>query len=144
MASAAAPSASTFAPGSFDSRKLMIETKPIFLISGTASTLIAPEQETVVSARAKFTMPGTVSLVTSCAASGEAAIDAARIKPAERKIDFMVSLLASRHHDFTRPEITPAVQPCVIMQYRDRQSESRPPRLNPAFRPASQPASQPR
>ena len=44
--------------------KVEIETKPIFLISGTASVVIAPAQATVVSSRARFLMPATGSLVT--------------------------------------------------------------------------------
>src|SRR5258707_26260 len=42
----------------------VIEANPNFLISGTASAFVAPAQATVVSTRAKFVMPGTVSFVT--------------------------------------------------------------------------------
>src|ERR1700694_1367667 len=91
---AAAASASTFAPGSLASRKLMIDAKPIFLISGTASGLMAPEHATVVSMRARLVTPGIVSLVTCWAPAGEAAIHTATIKPAAiRKYDLTVSLL---------------------------------------------------
>jgi hypothetical protein len=44
--------------------RLMIEAKPSFLISGTASTFVAPAHATVVSRRVKLVTPGTVSLVT--------------------------------------------------------------------------------
>jgi len=44
---AAASSASTFAPSSLASLKLMIDANPIFLISGTASALVAPAQATL-------------------------------------------------------------------------------------------------
>jgi hypothetical protein len=36
----------------------MIDAKPIFLSSGTASGLVAPPHATVVSSRAKFVTPG--------------------------------------------------------------------------------------
>ena len=43
----------------------MIETNPIFLISGIAtSALIAPAHAIVVWSRARLVMPGTVSFVT--------------------------------------------------------------------------------
>src|SRR5262245_56173406 len=64
---AASASASTFAPASVGSRRLIIEAKPSFLISGTASGFVAPPQATVVSSRAKLVAPGTSCLVTCCA-----------------------------------------------------------------------------
>src|SRR4051812_46052700 len=66
---AAAASPSTFAPASDGRRRLMIDAKPIFLISGTASGVVAPPHATVVSSLAKFCTPGTVCLVTCCAAA---------------------------------------------------------------------------
>src|SRR4029434_1002118 len=60
---AAAASASTLAPASVGSRKLMIDLNPSFLISGTPSGLVAPPQATVVSKRAKFVTPGTSDFV---------------------------------------------------------------------------------
>ncbi len=45
----------------------MIDAKPIFFSSGTASGVVAPPQATVVSSLAKFWTPGTVCLVTCCA-----------------------------------------------------------------------------
>ena len=51
----------------------MIELKPIFLISGTASGVVAPPQATVVSSLAKLLAPGTVGFVTCCAPAGWAA-----------------------------------------------------------------------
>src|SRR6185295_8472650 len=64
----AAASASTFAPASVGSRRLMIDLNPIFFSSGTASGVVAPPQATVVSSWAKLDAPGTVGLVTCCAA----------------------------------------------------------------------------
>src|SRR5450631_2125482 len=64
---AAAASPSTLAPASDGSRRLMIEAKPIFFSSGTASGVVAPPQATVVSSLAKFWTPGTGCLVTCCA-----------------------------------------------------------------------------
>ena len=46
----------------------MIDLKPIFFSSGTASGVVAPPQATVVSSWAKLVTPGTVCLVTCCAA----------------------------------------------------------------------------
>ena len=61
---AAAASASTLAPASVGSRRLMIDLNPSFLISGTPSGFVAPPQATVVSRRAKFVTPGTSDFVT--------------------------------------------------------------------------------
>src|ERR1700732_1370810 len=69
---AAAASASTSAPGSVGRGRVVVDANPIFLISGTASALVAPAQATVVSTRAKFVTPGTVSLVTFWAPTGAA------------------------------------------------------------------------
>src|ERR1022692_641224 len=91
---AAAASASRSAPGSVAWRRLMIETKPNFLISGTTSALIAPAQATVVSRRWKLVMPSTVGALTSCAQTGDTDAQAAEIKPAAiRKCEFMADLL---------------------------------------------------
>src|SRR5689334_16412079 len=96
---AAASSASRLAPSSLACRKLMIDAKPNFLISGTAVALIAPEQATVVSRRWKFVMPSTVSLVTSCARTGAAPSQTLEIKAAAiRNCDFMESLLKKKLH----------------------------------------------
>src|SRR5216683_6533107 len=96
---AAASSASRFAPSSLGCLKLMIDAKPNFLISGTASTLIAPEQATVVSRRWKFVMPSTVSLVTSCAPTGIATSQRLESKAAAiRNCDFMGNLLERKSH----------------------------------------------
>src|SRR5579863_10062301 len=97
---AAASSSGRFAPSSLGCRKLMIDAKPNFLISGTAVALIAPEQATVVSMRWKLVMPSTVSLVTSCARTGVAAIQTLEIKAAAiRNCDFMGNLLHMELHD---------------------------------------------
>src|SRR5258708_18590901 len=85
---AAASSGSRLAPSSLAWRRLMMDAKPYFLMSGTAVALIAPEHATVVSIRWKFVMPSTVSLVTSCAQTGTAAshtpeINAAKIRNRE-------------------------------------------------------------
>src|SRR6476619_4111353 len=64
---AAAASASTFAPGSLASRRLMMDLYPISFIVGTASGDVAPAQATVVSRRAKFVTPGTDGFVICCA-----------------------------------------------------------------------------
>src|SRR6202030_1350419 len=69
---AAAASASTFAPGSVGTRRLMIDAYPIFFSSGTASGVVAPPQATVVSSLAKLVTPGTDCLVTCCAYAGRA------------------------------------------------------------------------
>src|ERR1700680_5322881 len=96
---AAASSASRFAPSSLACRKLMIDAKPNFLISGTAVALIAPEQATVVSRRWKLVMPSTDSLVTSCARTGAAARHRLEIKAATiRNCDFMEELLSEKLH----------------------------------------------
>src|ERR1700688_2268394 len=96
---AAASSCSRFAPSSLACRKLMIEAKPYFLISGTAVALIAPEQATVVSMRWKFVMPSAVSLVTSCARTGAAANQRLEIRTvAIRNCDFMENLLERKLH----------------------------------------------
>src|SRR5271169_2535383 len=96
---AAASSTSRFAPSSLACRKLMIDAKPNFLISGTAVALIAPEQATVVSRRWKFVMPSTVSLVTSCARTGVAASQTLEIKAAAiRNCDFIGNLLWRKVH----------------------------------------------
>src|SRR5581483_10479799 len=55
----------------------MIELNPIFLISGTASGVVAPPHATVVSRRAKLVTPGTGDLVT-CAAATPAPTNVAR------------------------------------------------------------------
>ena len=49
------------APFSVGWRRLMMEAKPYFLISGTAVALMAPEHATVVSRRFKLVMPSTFS-----------------------------------------------------------------------------------
>src|SRR5580698_10503965 len=96
---AAAASPSRSAPASLGSRKLMIDAKPNFLISGTAVALIAPVQATVVSMRLKLVMPSTVSLLTSCARTGTTANHAHEIKPAAiRNWDFMGNLLKGKFH----------------------------------------------
>src|SRR5947207_13598359 len=58
------------APGSLGTRTLMMDAKPIFLISGTAVAFVAPAQATVVSSFAKLVTPATFSLVTCCAPAG--------------------------------------------------------------------------
>ena len=68
---AAASSFSTSAPVSVARRRLMMETNPIFLISGTASADVAPAHATVVPNRARFLTPVTGSFVTSCAATAD-------------------------------------------------------------------------
>src|SRR6266849_4632584 len=89
---AAAVSASRFASGSLACRRLMIDAKPIFLISGIAWALVAPAQATVVSRRLKLVTPSTVSLDTSCARAG--AIHAVAIQPAAiAKCAFMTILV---------------------------------------------------
>src|ERR1700676_1811203 len=96
---AAASSASRFAPSSLACRKLMIDAKPNFLISGTAVALIAPEQATVVSRRWKLVMPSTVSLVTSCARTGAVVSQTLEIKAAAiRNCNFMEYLLSRKLH----------------------------------------------
>src|ERR1700692_5122544 len=87
---AAASSASRLAPSSLAWRKLMMDAKPYFLMSGTAVALIAPEHATVVSMRWKLVMPSTDSLVTSCARAGDAASHTLESKVATiRNCDFM-------------------------------------------------------
>src|SRR5262245_26333695 len=61
---AAAASPSMLASVSVGSRRLMIDLNPNFLISGTASGVVAPAQATVVSSCAKLVTPGTVGLLT--------------------------------------------------------------------------------
>src|SRR6266850_2061452 len=61
---AAAVSASTSAPASLASRRLMIDAYPICFNPATALGVVAPAHAIVVSRRAKFVTPGTVSLVT--------------------------------------------------------------------------------
>src|SRR5580700_2426491 len=100
---AAASSTGRFAPSSLGCRKLMIEAKPNFLISGTAVALIAPEQATVVSRRWKLVMPSTFSLVTSCARTGAAASQTLEIKAAaNRNCDFIEGLLYRKLHYATK------------------------------------------
>src|SRR5437588_6870355 len=83
-----------FAPSSVGSRRLMMETKPICLICGTTSGLIAPEHATTVERRWKLVMPSILSLVTSWARAGITAIQAAASKPAAiRKCALMPILL---------------------------------------------------
>src|SRR5260370_9862658 len=90
---AAAVSASRFASGSLGCRRLMIDAKPIFLISGIAWALVAPAQATVVSRRLKLVTPSTVSFDTSCARAGAAANHVVAIKTAPiGKCDFMAIL----------------------------------------------------
>src|SRR5438132_5421981 len=67
------------APGSLGTRTLMMEAKPIFLMSGTAVAFVAPAHATVVSSFAKLVTPGTFSLVTCCAAAGADPRNAARM-----------------------------------------------------------------
>src|SRR5262249_54531528 len=69
-------------------RRLMTDTKPIFLISFRADGVTAPAHATVVSTRAKFVMPGTDSFVT-CACAALARITAVPI----RAINVFISLL---------------------------------------------------
>src|SRR5580765_6204766 len=83
---AAAASASTLAPASLGSRRLMIDANPSFLISGTPSGFVAPPQATVVSSRAKFATPGTSDFVTCCAAAGRANANARSIRNDRRLI----------------------------------------------------------
>ena len=64
----------------------MIDAKPIFLISGTASGVVAPPQATVVSSLAKFCTPGTVCLVTCCADAGRDPKAAAHLAEWLRKL----------------------------------------------------------
>jgi hypothetical protein len=45
----------------------MIDAKPIFFSSGTASAFVAPPQATVVSSREKLVTPATAGYVTCCA-----------------------------------------------------------------------------
>src|ERR1700741_4787126 len=105
---AAAASSSRFAPSSVGWRRLMMDAKPNFLISGTAVDLMAPEQATVVSRRWKFVMPSTFSLVTSCALDGAAANSAVAINPAAiRKLEFMSDSLPSQTHYVTNPAQKP-------------------------------------
>src|SRR5713226_1862983 len=94
---AAAVSASRFASGSLACRRLMIDAKPIFLISGIAWALVAPAQATVVSRRLKLVTPSTVSFVTSCAGvtAGAAANHPVATKTAAiGKCAFMAIILA--------------------------------------------------
>src|SRR5579862_2747131 len=96
---AAASSSGRFAPSSLGCRRLMIEAKPNFLISGTAVALIAPEQATVVSIRWRFVMPSTVPLAPSGPRPGAAASQRREIKPATiRNRDFMEDLLQRKLH----------------------------------------------
>src|ERR1700693_6592427 len=96
---AAASSSGRFAPSSPGCRKLMIDAKPNFLISGTAVALIAPEQATVVSRRCRFVIPSTAWLVNSCARTGVAASHRLEIKDAAiRNCDFMEDLLYRKLH----------------------------------------------
>src|SRR5215470_15234909 len=78
---AAAASASMLAPSSVGWRRLMIDLNPNFLISGTASGVVAPAHATVVSSRAKLVTPGTVALVTCCAPAGLDERHATRVTP---------------------------------------------------------------
>src|SRR5262245_29686066 len=92
---AAAASASRSAPASPACRKLTIEAKPIFLISGTAVAFTAPAQATVVSSLTKLVTPSTVSLVAwACwAGAGATAREAARTSPVvNKRYDFIASL----------------------------------------------------
>src|SRR5262245_48383175 len=73
---AAAASASTFAPGSLASRRLMMDLYPISFIVGTASGDVAPAHATVVSSRAKFVTPGTDGLVICCAQAKDGVMSA--------------------------------------------------------------------
>src|SRR5204863_6336623 len=66
---AADASPSTSAPFSVGWRRLMIELNPSFLISGTASGLVAPPHATVVSSWTTLIAPGTVGLVYCWAAA---------------------------------------------------------------------------
>src|ERR1700730_9438372 len=77
---AAAASASMLAPASVGRRRLMIDAKPSFLISGTPSGFVAPPQATVVSSRAKFATPGTSDFVTCCAPEGRGNANAKSIR----------------------------------------------------------------
>src|SRR5262245_29779237 len=82
---AAAASVSMSAPGSLGARRLMIDAKPSFLISGTASALVAPPHATVVSRRVKLIAPGTSCLVTCCAPAGRDPSSAIATKMRERR-----------------------------------------------------------
>src|SRR5579863_3066991 len=99
---AAASSSGRFAPSSLGCRKLMMEAKPNFLISGTAVALIAPEQATVVSRRWKLVMPSTFSLVTSCARTGPVSQRPVTKAAAIRNRDFIESLLYGKLHYATK------------------------------------------
>src|ERR1700674_5816058 len=66
---AAAASPSISAPGSLACRRLMTDAYPIFFNPATAAGVVAPAHAIVVSRRAKFVTPGTVSLVTPWAFS---------------------------------------------------------------------------
>src|SRR6266550_384292 len=80
---AASASASTLAPASVGSRRLLIDLNPIFFSSGTASGVVAPPQATVVSSLAKLVTPGTVGLVTCCADAARPPKNAATKKRTE-------------------------------------------------------------
>src|SRR5215470_4253748 len=82
---AAAASVSMSAPGSLGARRLMIDAKPSFLISGTASALVAPPHATVVSRRVKLIAPGTSCFVTCCAPAGREPNSAIATRMRERR-----------------------------------------------------------
>src|ERR1700693_709790 len=101
---AAASSASRLAPSSLAWRRLMMDAKPYFLMSGTAGALIAPEHATFVSMRWKLVMPSTDSLVTSCARTGAAASHTLESKVATiRNREFMKNLHWKYLHYATNP-----------------------------------------
>src|SRR5688572_16395307 len=78
---AAASSAGMFASGSLAWRRLKTALNPIFLISVSASGVVAPPQAMVVSRRVKLVMPATCCLVTCCA---DRAVPRARVMSAKK------------------------------------------------------------
>src|SRR5258708_6120096 len=73
---AAVALSSSFAPRSSGTRRLMIDAKPIFFSSGTASAVVAPPQATVVSSLTKLVAPATAGFVTCWANAGAATMSA--------------------------------------------------------------------
>src|SRR5687767_6374896 len=105
-----------FAPCSLAWRRLMMELKPSFLMSGTALTSTAPAQAIVVCRREKLVMPGTVSLVTCCAYA--AAAETART--AAMSVTFMMKPPKARHHHSAPEGRPPGYARLPLDRHRDR------------------------
>src|SRR6185369_12038845 len=127
----------------------MMEAKPIFLISATAEGVTLPAQATVVSTRARFVMPGTVSLVTCASArpirtNTPTKADANFIEPPLNAMSERVaSLLGSAHRDDSsrnHVRIAKCVRDQLFVNFiglgvvRRRNRSSKPARREPADR----------